>query len=534
MGRHRMKNKKDATQIWKDYEKGISYKSSKEIFDTIRLNQEFYNGEQWKDVNAPTIEKPVLNIIRQAVDYYVSMIVSDDIAVMCDLKEDEDEQVRKALEYVTSDGIGKVFETTKFKEKTRYFVKNCAIDGDAYFHWWYNTNKNLDSQYKGAIDLELVDSTNVIFGNPAEQEEQKQPYILVIQKLPVNEVKELVMDKLGDGYVSMVEADAQHYTDAETDASSVENYTTVITRFWKENNEIWWSRSIKQLMIEEPTNLEIRLYPIAKMGWKKEKNSYHSISPITEARPNQIMINKMMMMLNEITKRTAFFKVFYDKNVIKQMNNKTEAIGVNGGINGDIRGSITTVSPNISGVANALSQYLDSLIDKTKASMGIYDVALGNVKPENTSAIIALQKTASQPLELQRLDYLQVVENSVRIIIDLMSTHYGKRNVPIQVDATFTDFEFDFSDLDFNEFGMNVEVGQASYWSEITQIQTTDALFQNQIIDAKTYVEIQPNGIIPKKNIVLANIAAKQAFLEQQAQMTMPQGMPQGNNLPIQ
>ena len=532
-----MKNKKDATQIWKDYENGIAYKNSKQIFETIRLNQEFYNGEQWKDVNAPTIEKPVLNVVRQAVDYYVSMIVSDDIAVMCDLKEDEDDQVRQALEYVTSDGINKVFESTKFKEKTRYFIKNCAIDGDAYFHWWFNSNKNLDSEYKGAIDLEIVDSTNVIFGNPAEQDEQKQPWILVVQKLPINEVKELVRKKLGDGYTHQVEADAQHYTTAETDASVVENYTTVLTRFWMEDNQVWWTRSIKHLIIEEPTNLETRLFPIAKMGWKREKNSYHSISPVTETRPNQIMINKMMMMLNEITKRTAFFKIFYDKNVIKTMSNKTEAIGVNGGINGDIRGSITTVSPNISGVANALSQYLDSLLDKTKASMGIYDIALGNVKPENTSAIIALQKTASQPLELQRLDYLQVVENSVRIIIDLMSTHYGKRKVPIQVDGMFTEFEFDFTDLDFNEFGMNVEVGQASYWSEITQIQTTDALFQNEIIDAKTYIEIQPNGIIPKKNVILQALAAKQQFLEQQAEQmnqmnSMP--MPQGNNLPIQ
>ena len=510
-------------KIWKEYNDGLAYNSTIGLNGNGRLNQEVYNGGQWKDGNAPSIEKPVINIVRQAVDYYVSMIVSDDIAVMADLREDEDDNVRKALEYITSEGINEVFEASKFREQTRYFIKNAAIDGDAYFHWWYNTNKNLESDYEGAIDLEIIDSTNVIFGNPAEYDEQKQPYILVVKKLPLHEVKEMVEEKLGEEASHMVRPDSESVNDAEQNASVVENYVTVITRFYKEDNIIWWCKSIKNMIIEEPVNLETWLYPIAHMGWKRVKNSYHSISPLTEARQNQIMINKMMMMLNEITKRTAFFKIFYDKNVIKSLSNKTESVGVNGGVTGDIRGAITTLSPNISGVAGALSQYLDSLIDKTKASMGIYDVALGNARPENTSAIVALQKTASQPLELQRLDYLQVVENSVRIIVDLMSSYYGKRKLTIDVDGEKGEIDFDFTDLNFNEFGMNVEVGQASYWSEITQIQTTDNLFDRGIIDAKTYVEIQPNGILPRKKIILDAINAKQAYLEEQANMMKQQ-----------
>lgn len=527
--------KVDVKQIWREYQKGIAYDSAIDLTDNVQLNQEFYNGEQWKGVNAPSIEKPVLNILRQAVDYFVSMIVSDDIATMSDLKEDEDDNIRKALEYITSEGINKIFETTKFKEKTRYFIKNCAIDGDAYFHWWYNTSKNLESEHEGEIDCEIIDSTNVFFGNPAEYEEQKQPYILIVQKLPTDDVKKLVLNKLGEASADMVVPDAEQYNEAEQNAQLSDHYTTVITRFYKVHNIVYWCRSVKDVMIDEPVSLDTWLYPIAHMGWKRVKNSFRSISPLTEARENQIMINKQVMMLNEITKRTAFFKVFYDKNVIKSFSNKTEAVGVNGGITGDIRGAFTTMSPNISGVAGSLSQYLDSLIDKTKASLGIYDVALGNVKPENTSAIIALQKTASQPLELQRLDYLQVVENSVRIIVDLMSSYYGKRQVPITVDSKKGMIEFDFKDLNFNEFGMTVEVGQASYWSEITQIQTTDNLFDRQIIDAKTYVEIQPNGILPKKNIILDSINAKQEFLNAQAQqmqqMNQQQAVP---NQPVQ
>lgn len=515
-----MENKmyKTPEEIFQEREKAYSYKNTIGLYDNVQLNQAFVNGDQWGNVNAPSIEKPVLNFCAQAKSYSISMLVSDDIAVTCELEQGVDEQLRKALESITSTLLNDVFESVKFKENTRYFLGDAYVNGDAYFHWWYNTKKNLDADIIGAIDLEIVDNINLHHGNPAEYDIQKQPYIIIEQKLPTQEVKEMVDEKYQDQITSDV-------SETMEDASTIEKYTIVMTRFWKENGQVWWCRATRKVMINEPVNLETRLYPIAKMGWRRVKNSCHGISPITEARPNQIMVNKIMMILYEILKKTGFFKILFDKNVIKEITNKTEAIGVNGSGRA-ISDSISTIAPNLSS-AQPLFTFLDTAIDKCKAALGIYDVALGNAKPENTSAIIALQKTASQPLELQRLDYLQVVEDCVRIIIDLMSVHYGVREVPIQVDGQYGTISFDFKDLDFNEFGMNVEVGQAAYWSELTQIRTIDNLFKMGIIDAKTYVEIQPTGIIPKKNIILEALAAKQQFLDAQAQMMQQQSVPQ-------
>ncbi|MFQ7004766.1 MAG: hypothetical protein ACLRRT_14530 [Ruthenibacterium lactatiformans] len=45
------------------------------------------------------------------------------------------------------------------------------------------------------------------------------------------------------------------------------------------------------------------------------------------------------------------------------------------------------------------------MIEYTRDTMGASDAALGNVTPDNTSAIIAVQKATSMPLELQRQDF---------------------------------------------------------------------------------------------------------------------------------
>lgn len=498
-------------QIWKEYEKGIDFKAQINLYDNVEYNQNFYLGKQWEGVNAPDIEKPVINIVKQAVDYFVSMLVSDDIAVTCDLPDGMDDLTKQAIEFITTQGIENVFEQTKFKQMTRFFIKDSAINGDAFFHWWYNTSKNTEGKYIGELDLEIVDNLNVIFGNPAEQHVEPQPYILIVSKLPTNEVKKMAKEQ--DKY--LIIPDNEDFNINTSESRSVVDYTTVIIKLYKENGSVWFTKVTKTVVLVDPINLKQRLYPVVKMSWKSVKNSYHGISPITEVRPNQIMINKYYMMLNEFVKKMSFPKLLFDMTKIPSWSNKVEAIGVNG----DPREAIAVSSPT-SSLDQQIIQYIENLIQKTRETLGIYDVALGNVKPENTSAIVALQKTASQPLELQRLDYMQVVEDSVRIIVDIMKNFYGKRDVPFKTDQGSGMIPFDYNDINFDDFGLNIEVGSSAYWSEVTQIQTLDNMFRAGIIpDATTYLEQLPNGIVKNRGDIIDSIRMKQ----QQEQMMQDQ-----------
>lgn len=521
--------------IWKEYQKCIDYKSAIELFDNVEMNRNFYIGKQWEGVNAPNIEKPVINIMSKFVDYATSMIISDDIAVSCDIDESVEENTRNAIEYITSNLINQVFEQTKFKRKTRKFIKDAAITGDGFFYWYYDPKKNPRGKYKGGICLEHIESTNIGFGNPAEIEVEKQPYIIIINKLPTEEVKEMAKKYgVSEEDLGQIKKDGIDYNQTQSSARAIVDYTTVITKFFKQNDTVWAIKTVQDLVIREEWDTQTQLYPIAHMPWIQVENSYHGVSKLTEVRQNQIMINKYYMMLNQFIKLMAFPKIVYDRTKIKEWNNK---IGSALGVDGDPNQAFVSSTPTVQLSAQVITLIQD-LIEKTKEGLGIYDVALGNARPDNTSAIIALQKTASQPLEFQRLEYLQVTEDSVRIIIDIMSAFFGTRDLPYETKDGKGILPFNFKDLDFNEFGMNVEVGQAAYWAEITQIQTLDNMFNMKIIpDAITYLEQLPNGILKDKGEIIA--AIKRIVQEQQDEALAMQMMQQasqgvqGNEVPM-
>lgn len=511
-----IKTKTTPQEIWKEYQDGVSYKTTIDLYDNVKMNQNFYLGKQWEGVNAPDIEKPVLNVCKQWVDYAVSMLVSDDIGIKVKMPDYLQDATRKVLEGIVNNELNKVIENTKFKTKTRAFIKNCSIDGDAFYHWWYNTEKRTDQPIVGDIDVEILDNTNVIFGDPAEPTTEGQPYIIIVSKLPTDRVKDLAGD------ASDINDDTEDYNQQEMDARSTNKYTTVLTKLWRQEGSVHYIKTTQKVVLTPDTDLQCKLYPIVKMSWKVQKNSYHGISPLTEIRPNQIMINKFFMMLNEFVKKMSFPKMLYDMTKISSWSNKPEAIGVNG----DPREAIAVSSPTAQ-ISQQIIQYSENLIEKTKSVLGIYDVSLGNVRPENTSAIIALQKTASQPLELQKLDYYQTVEDSVHIMMDLMASFYGSRDVKFDTESSQDNMmKFDFSDLRDSSIGIEVEIGTSAYWSEITQIQTLDNMYRAGIIpDPITYLEQLPSGIIASTQDIIDAIYKKQQQ-EMMAQQAMGQGVP--------
>ena len=77
-----MEEKKITPQkIWDEYQRGEVYHQQINLHEIVKRNEQFFNGEQWEGVNAPDLEKPVINIFKRAVTYMGSQIVSDDIGV---------------------------------------------------------------------------------------------------------------------------------------------------------------------------------------------------------------------------------------------------------------------------------------------------------------------------------------------------------------------------------------------------------------------------------------------------------------------
>ena len=80
-----MKIRKEPSEVWAEYQRGINYNQSIGLYDTVKQNNNFYNDKQWEGVNAPDLDKPVFNFLKPVVSYYVAMLISDDVAVNVEL-----------------------------------------------------------------------------------------------------------------------------------------------------------------------------------------------------------------------------------------------------------------------------------------------------------------------------------------------------------------------------------------------------------------------------------------------------------------
>jgi len=505
--------KKTPQEIWGEYEKAVSYKHSINLYEQVEQNENFFIGKQWEGVNAPDLPKPVINILKRVVSYFIAMIVSDDIGIQLTPYRQFDGAINADLQAeVLSNEVDKAIEYADIKAKARKVVRNAAVDGDGalYFYW------DEDAKPNGHIKCELIDNTNILPANPHSDDIQEQKYIIIEQQKTLDEVR----DEAKENGISQSEID----TIAEDKNSNIYDVSenagnelvTVLIKLWRENGVVKAIKVTRNVVIKKEWNTGYSLYPLAVMAWERVKNSCHGQAAITGLIPNQISINQLFAMAIHSVKSNAFPKIIYDASRIPTWSNKVgQAIQVHGDPN-------TAIASNFKGadMSNQVMELIDSIIQKTLEFMGASDAALGNVKPVNTSAIIATQKAAAMPLELQRLEYYRFTESYIRILLDMMRSHYGVRYVEAEINGELYKADYDFSTETAETFNLQVDIGSSAYWNELMQIQTQDNLFEKGIItDAITYLEGIPDQYIKGKAKMIADLKNKQEAMQMQAPM---------------
>lgn len=506
-----MNIKTEPEQIWQEYQDGIGYNSNINLYDTVEKNENFYVGDQWVGVNAPDLEKPVLNVLKRVCTYFISMLVTDDIGVSFNPFYGQRDELIEQLE----DEIDRVIERTKLKSLNRFLLRDACVDGDCAVYFYFDA----DEGEWGEIKCEEVYNTRIMFGNPYIHEVEAQPFILVKRRGMYEEVKERAAQ--GD---DLRPDDDSEFTEQATNNQKM---VTTVVKFWKNDEGQVMMKEIADngVVVTEETNTMLTLYPVAYMSWEKVKNNYHGRAAITGLIPNQIFVNKMWAMAMQHVKMTSFPKIVYDKT--KFLSGWSNKIGEAVGVAGDPATAVNTVTRTAELSAQVLT-LVDKTIEYTRDFMGASDAALGNIKPDNTSAIIAVQKASSAPLELQRLAFYQFVEDYVRIIIDIIRHYYGVR---VTQDGSAV---IDFSAIPYDAMQMNVDVGASAYWSELTRVQTMDNLFEKGIVtDAVTYLESVPDQYVPNKDKIIQQLE-EQKQLQQQMQGGVQNGaMPAVQNAAV-
>lgn len=531
-----MKIKTLPKEIWSEYQKLQEYLTEHNVYETVKTNENFYDGKQWEGVKTDNMPKPVVNILQRVVKYMIATLASNEVAVSITPFSTNQDDINKIKPIARE--VEKVIEQEKIKEASRLVIRNAAVDGAAYMMQSFDPDYETGQPLKGRITNMIVDNTNMYFGNPYSSDIQKQPYIIIALRQYVKQVKMEAEERgLSEDLINEIKAD----TDSNQVNDDSSCLCTVLLKFYKDKQEVeekrievdeqgneveiidkkvvktvWFTKTTENVTLVEPTDLGYTRYPIACFGWDPMKNSYLYNSPMTAVIPNQIFINKCFAIAQMYGLQSAFPKVVYDKNKVQIdsfLNGSTHAVT---GI--DMLGKFLDFI-KVPDFSNNILHLLDSTITQTKECMGVNDASLGNVNPDNTSAIIALQEASNVPLELQRQAFYGFWEDVVRNILDIMANDYGQRQVIAKNNGEDTIATINYELLKAINFEVRVDIGNGAQYSEIAQVNTLDKLFQNQIIDAETYIESIPDKYVPNKGKITENvksIAQQQRAIQQQ------------------
>lgn len=526
----------DCGTAWKLYERGLDFNSSINLEDTVRVNENFFIGKQWEGVISNGLPTPVFNFLKRVCCFTVATITSDNIKVNASpLSATPNTTSLVEPVRIINEELDALTELNNIPSLMREFARNAAVDGDGCLYTWWDPDAETGQDAKGCIRTEIVENLRVHFGNPNDRDVQSQPWI-ILERREIISAAQAEAKENGFETWRNIGGDGDN-TNPDAAKETTDKVTTILL-FWRDTKtrHIWAYKCARGSSIREPWDLGIKLYPISWLNWDYIQDCFHGQAMITGLIPNQIFVNKLWAMSQLSLMTTAFPKVVYDATRVGKWDNRIgAAIGIQGG---DVNNVAKIIDP--ASISPQISQFIQLAVEETEQSLGATSVALGDTRPDNTSAIIALQRAASTPSEITKQNLYKSIEDLYRIYIEFMGEYYGKRYVdmttPEEVRQVY-DFigqetpaeipmQFDFSQIKDMPMHIKLDIGASSYYSEIASIQTLDNLLKMGKIDTIQYLERIPDGYIPGRRELINELKEQQRnAMAMQAQMQ--QGVPQ-------
>ena len=573
----------EPSKVWEEYRQGANYKSSlgqRGLYDQGRMNERFYNGDQWR--GAQTGDRPLIryNIIKRIGDYKMAMVSGASIAVnytaegvpnTADIQQEvkgRREAVKAAATYpavtdtsptpnraptaadinLMTQALTDYFRTTaervKLDDLKAQALRKAYISGTGvlYTYWDERVKTGLyadegrTSPIQGDILCEVLDIENVYFGDPNRDNVQEQPYILIVQRRRLEEVRREARRHGQDAERIKADEDTSYLSGDRSDEKLEGNQqVTVITKLYKkwdkngDTYQILAVRTVEGGTVRPVWDTRLHYYPLAKMSWDTRSNCIYGDSEVTHLIPNQIALNRaatagvwaMMMLGIPIT-------VVNGDMVTEPVTNEPgQVIRIYGGHAGE---AISTVQPP--NFSPQFENTISGLINNTLTQSGANDAALGNMRPDNTSAIMAVRESATMPMQLVKNRFYSFLEDVARIWADHWIGMYGKRALKMEDEDGVWYMPFDGEQYRAVLLNAKVDVGESGLWSEIQIQQTLDNLLANQIITPLQYLERLPkNGAIANLTGLIEELRAKQAAPPQGAPSSPPPAQGGGTDM---
>ncbi|MGM9555058.1 MAG: hypothetical protein ACI3VM_01270 [Oscillospiraceae bacterium] len=191
------------TRAWQYYEHGRAYNNSltPNQYRTVNTNVEFFSGNQWLHIPETKamsrLAKPVFNIIKRITSLFVAALTSNETTISFDSLSYYDgenlaDPTSNAAEYATAE-VRNLMDKFKMNYRVREALFDGAQTGDYCAHFYWDADAlpygGAFGAYRGEIQMEMVDGINVMFGNPNDRRVQEQPYVLIVGRDTVENLR---------------------------------------------------------------------------------------------------------------------------------------------------------------------------------------------------------------------------------------------------------------------------------------------------------------------------------------------------------
>ena len=507
-------------EIYSEYRTALDFKAGlgqRGMYEQNRINERFYIGDQWYGAKCGN-DRPLVrhNVIKRIGEYKMSQILGNPLTVSFSaegVSTDLDGTHNKETEEINGimSLLGGYYNVTAERVNLSQLYEQVLRDayitgtGVLYTYWDGEIRTGLfaDEQktvpIKGDIACEVLNIENVFFGDPYVKEVQKQPYIIISS---CRETEEVIREARRYG------ADIPTLRAIEDGAS--DGKITVLTKLYKEykSDGSYTIKSVKvteNALVRKDFDTGLRLYPIALFSWESGGGIIYGESEITYLIPNQIAINRMITANVWSAMTTGMPMLVVNGDTVPDgITNEPGQIIKVFGTNEEVAGAVRYVAPP--DFSKNFDSSAQSLINNTLTQSGANEVALGDSRADNASALITLRDAAVMPLQIIKNRFYSFAEDISRIWADFWIACYGNRKMKLSDDGGIRYVPFESERLKGMLINAKIEVGAGTVYSERECTNTLITLYEKGIIDRVQLLNRLPEGIVPDKNGLIKDI----------------------------
>lgn len=535
-----MQKEELAKKIWNDWQKGLEYQKKLRLKETCEQCIDFFEGRQWPQATERTknMPRPVINLIEYIVNGKKANILSSKISVVYKpliYSQEESELATEGASSFTS-FANHIRKEIKQEDLDNQAILDGLIKGPYIFHYFWDKEKKTGmAKFDGGLNGQIIDCLSIVFANPKQKDEQKQKWIIIQSRENVETLKSIAKKNgITKTELELITADDDTEKNYNAEEQDGEEYATVLTRYFRKNGEVYYTKSTQSMIIQEETPLtpdaqkikleldeetnktnedkeqvdidkpentkfKMTLYPIVVDSYKEREKSIYGRGEVEQIIPAQRSINFNYAMMQMASQNMGWPKVLMRPRALqgKSITNTPGEI-------------ITDYSPNFDGIrymtpptfSSMPLTIADKLIEGTRMVTGATEVANGEVLGKNMSgsAIVALQTQAKVPIEDMQKRFWRAHEKIARIWEQFFKAYY-RFDVPYSVESENGQEVNSFNGSIYQnmDFETTIDVGPGSAYSESLSINLLEQALQREDINFDDYIDLYPETAMPFK-----------------------------------